>query len=205
MGLTYLEAMPEEPSLFTPSNQEFAVNSTLYRGYYHPSPVYDLIVGNTKRGRLVRNPVTAQLSHCYYYDDQRRLLRVDSYYQGRISHTEYLKREGQMVYGFTVDCSGRLAAVCRETYDNGRIASLSLMHCVCTHGQYRCFEYLEEHYRYDSEGLCTSNFVVYRPGSVHVIYEIYEFQRENGRFVSYVYCMHPDKGYRVAKSKQRKA
>jgi hypothetical protein len=205
MGLIFMENVPGMFSEANGTHKEYAVCSTLHRGYYYPSPVYDLIIGNAKRGRLVRNPTTNNVSHCYHYDGQHRLLRVDSYYQGSISHREYLRQIDQTIFGFTVDCNGDLSAVCREIYNHGRIASLSLMHCVRTQGQYYCFEYIEEHYLYDETGLSASNFVVYRPGSSYIIYEIYEFQRESGRLVSYTNRAHPDRCYRIAKSKQRKA
>ena len=204
-GLIFLGNMPKALPTITASYKEFAACSTLHRGYYHPSPVYDLIIGNAKRGRLVRNSAANNMSHCYYYDDEHRLFRVDSYYRGNVSHTEYLRQTNQTIFGFTVDCNGCLSAVCREIYDNGRIVSLSLMHCVRTNGQYYCFEYTEESYSYDENGLCASNFVVYRPGSPHIIYETFDFQREHGCLISYTNHMHPDRCYRIPKSKQRKA
>lgn len=204
-GLAFVRAVPDTSTMEKPTFKEYAVGSTLHRGYYHPSPVYDLIVGNTKRGRLIRNPITTNTSHCYYYDDQRRLFRVDSLFQGRVAYTEYLYADEQTVYGITVDCNGRLAAVCREIYENGQIVALRLMRCVCMHGQYECFEYLEEHYCYDVEGLCACNYVVYRPRSEYGIYEVYEFLRENGRLVSYVNITKPDRHYLIPKRKQRKA
>ena len=205
MGLIFLKDSRESLRVTTASHKEYASNATIHRGYYHPSPVYDLIVGNSRRGRLIRNSAAINVSHCYYYDDQYRLIRVDSYYQGSVSHTEHLRQDDQMILGFSVDCNGCLSSVCREIYDNGRIVSLNLMHCVRTNGQYYCFEYIEESYCYDENGLCASNFVVYRPGSSYIIYETFEFQRENGRLVSYTNRAHPDRCYRISKSKQRKA
>ena len=205
IGLAFVRTMPETSPVEKTAYKEYAVGSTLHRGYYHPSPAYDIIIGNTKRGRLIRNPITANASQCYYYDDQHRLFRVDSLYQGCLAYTEYLCADEQTIYGVTVDRNSRLAAVCREIYKNGRIAALSLANYVCAHEHYSCFNYMEEHYRYDAQGLCASSFAQYRPGSNHAIYEIYQFHRENGKLVSFVNCAHPEQLYHIAKSKQRKA
>ena len=33
------------------------VNSNMFRGYLHPSPVIDLIVGNIRRGRMLKGDI----------------------------------------------------------------------------------------------------------------------------------------------------
>ena len=49
----------------------------IHRGYYCPSPVLNLIVGNLKRGKLFkRTPEFGRYSYEYGYDSNYRLVRV---------------------------------------------------------------------------------------------------------------------------------
>ena len=46
----------------------------LILGYYHPSPVYDLVVGGVRRGRLLKKPSTKYaLTHQYHFDSREKL------------------------------------------------------------------------------------------------------------------------------------
>jgi ferredoxin-thioredoxin reductase catalytic subunit len=50
---------------------------TIHRGYHCPSLVLDLIVGNAKRGRLLkRKPEFGKYSYEYGFDIENRLIRV---------------------------------------------------------------------------------------------------------------------------------
>lgn len=187
--------------------KEFCINSTIHRGYYNPSPVYDIIVGNTKRGRISANPHAANITHCYYYNQAHELIRVDCFFQNKISYTELFFREDNTIYGFTVDCNNRLSAVSKEIYDDGRIISFALAHCIYIGSECRCFDYLEENYQYDSEGLHICHFMNLVPRSECLIYKVYEFERMDGFLVSYFECLDEKKAnqirYRI--TKRRKA
>ncbi|MEH6949139.1 hypothetical protein V7068_19130, partial [Bacillus sp. JJ634] len=50
---------------------------TIHRGYYCPSPILDLIVGNAKRGRLLkRKPDFGKFTYEYGFDIDNRMIRV---------------------------------------------------------------------------------------------------------------------------------
>lgn len=50
----------------------------LYRGYYCPSPIDDIIIGNVTRGRLYKNkPLKISPDYQYHFDAENRLRCVD--------------------------------------------------------------------------------------------------------------------------------
>lgn len=52
---------------------------TLHRGYYCPSPVYDLIVGNANRGRLLKRRPVVNYDYIYYLNKARQIIMVDGF------------------------------------------------------------------------------------------------------------------------------
>lgn len=173
--------------LATDSQQEkYCVGSTLHRGYYNPSPVYDLIVGNNKRGKLrVRAGRPKNPSHRFSFDQFNRLVCIDSYYQERVAGTEYLCYEENRILGFTVDREGVLSAVSEEVYENSRIVSFALLNCYFDNSQYICFRFHIEQYYYDAEGLQKTHFILLSPQSGQLIDENYQFYRKNGFLTGY--------------------
>lgn len=138
--------------------KEYASGSTLYRGFYCPSPVYDLIVGNTHRGRILKRITKASTpSHEYGFDANGRLLYCKSFYMERHSYTEYLVYGENIVHGITVDRSGRVSTITEEIHAQGKLQQF--LHCLCTptKGGFSCREIDCESYEYDDEGLfrCT--------------------------------------------------
>lgn len=170
------------------AKEEYCVNSTLHRGYYNPSPVYDIIVGNEKRGKLSKNPLAETITHRYYYNLAHALIQIDYIYQNRVSHTEWLCQENNEIYGYTIDCNMRLSAVSREIYKDGRIVSFTLVHCIYNGRKYEWFRYHKENYQYDVEGLRICNFINLVQRSNYLINKVYKFERQNGFLVSYSEC-----------------
>lgn len=51
-----------------------------HRGYYFPSPIFDLVIGNANRGRLVKRPrKDAVYDYVYYKDKDGNLIMADKY------------------------------------------------------------------------------------------------------------------------------
>jgi hypothetical protein len=58
----------------------YGKGGSMSRGYLNPSPVYELIVGNVKRGRLLRHsPKNLAGSYEYYFNQDNRLVYVKEY------------------------------------------------------------------------------------------------------------------------------
>ncbi|MCL2047052.1 MAG: hypothetical protein FWG88_11810 [Oscillospiraceae bacterium] len=58
------------------ARKEYSVGSEgLILGYYHPSPIHDLIVSGVNRGRLLKKPTTKySLTHQYHFDSRNKLI-----------------------------------------------------------------------------------------------------------------------------------
>lgn len=171
-----------EPSL----TSQYCMGSSLYRGYYHPSPVYDLLVGNVKRGRLVKN-IHGSLAPCHHYlfDKDGRLRAIENFYNGCVTHVERLLYLENQRIGINISCHGILNTVTREVYDGERLMCLAIAHCEQIRDYHYCFDYLEEHYHYDEEGLCACDFVAYSPQSGYTMESEFHFERSGGYIVSY--------------------
>lgn len=137
------------------NRMEFASGSDLHRGFYCPSPVFDLIVGNTHRGRILKRVTKrSKPSHGYSFDSDGTLLKCEYYFNGSTAMTEYLNRENNSVFGITVDQSNRLESVTEEVYDQGRIRRYLFGLFVPVGGSEQCCDVTCEEYRYDDTGLC---------------------------------------------------
>ena len=57
--------------------EELCSGSDMFLGFYNPSPVYDLIVGNVHRGRILKRITkSSKPSHKYGFDKDGRLCTV---------------------------------------------------------------------------------------------------------------------------------
>lgn len=138
--------------------REFASKSDLHRGIYCPSPVYDLIVGNTHRGKLLKRMTTnSKPTHTYGFDSKNQLLWCDSIHNGSVTMTEYLITQDNAVYGITYDRTHAAYIITEEVYQDGKL--IQYTHCLCPslNGSAQCVELRCEKYQYDEEGLyhCT--------------------------------------------------
>lgn len=191
-------------SFITPAcNVELCRGSSLHRGYYHPSPIYDIIVGNAKRGKIVRSSCTAKdCSHRYTYTADGKLQHVESFANGKTAYTEYLIYLADKRIGLTIDCYNYLSAISEERFEMGRLASFSLANCIFDGHSYSCYNYHEEQYYYDDIGLFQCDFINFSTSSRYLINEQYSFERTNGYLSAYT---NTTSHIRYAISKKRKA
>jgi hypothetical protein len=99
---------------------------TIHRGYYCPSPVFDLIVGGAKRGKLYkRKPSFGKYSYEYGFDKNGRLMRVKDVNEFTTPDScfdeEYLLYGDNVVYGLEFDHMNELRVVSKCMYDHGNI------------------------------------------------------------------------------------
>lgn len=175
---------------------EYATWGTIPRGFYCPSPVFDLVVGNTKRGKLCsRKPSRAKSWYEYGFDKENRLLWCHEFFNGKPSYSEYLIYEENHVYGIKAD-SERVSTVYDEIYENGRLTRL-------LHGMFlvdnRCRELNVETYEYDDSGITAYTWhnimiplneipaalAAIIPQTPFMRRNRYTFQKENGLACSY--------------------
>ena len=189
--------------------REYASGSDLHRGFYCPSPTFDIIVGKTKRGRLLKRLTSASKpTHEYGFDANGKLLYCKGLLGGQSAAVEYLIYEGQRVYGITFEEDAFPRYLTEETFRDGKLTDYA--HCLflLLDNGYSSREITLEHYEYDDEGLCLCSMDRYCQSSPLPIPEglyqhmgSYRFRRENGLLVSYT----NEKGHEYQVYTQRKA
>ena len=77
---------------------------TLHRGYYCPSLIFDIVVGNVKRGRITSNPVyKKRAEYVYGFDRDNRLIVAEHPY-GK----EIISYDGTTVVGCEFSENGEI-------------------------------------------------------------------------------------------------
>ena len=104
----------------------------LHRGYYCPSPVQDILIGNVKRGSVSKR-MPAKYDHIFYQDASGSLIMVDTYHEFGLSEREFLIYEGKTVIApaFSVHTSAQetplaCVSVCQYS-ETGQIVSYRLL------------------------------------------------------------------------------
>ena len=135
--------------------REYASQSRyLHRGFYCPSPVLDKIIGNAKRGRILKRTTSASKpTHEYGFDASGRLLWCTSFDRGSVLSIEYLIYDEASVYGITFNTFG-IEAITEEIYDGGRL--VRYIHGLCTDcdNAVECRHLECELYSYEDTRLC---------------------------------------------------
>ncbi len=157
----------------------------IHRGYYCPSLIYDIVVGNCKRGNLCReNNPNARYTH-YFDDDNNHIATVWHNEDGAPIITEYILHRGNNSVGFSFDNDGRLQTMAECEYDErGRILAYVLVEFH--HFRDEVTEYYEERYRYSEESVVVetaSLFVGVSPALLNL--NRYVFQTEAGFLKNY--------------------
>lgn len=180
--------------------EESAIQSRyLHRGYYCPSPVYDLIVGNARRGRILKRPnAKSKPTHVYGFDSNDRLLWCQNNEQ---KGKEYLVYEGNRILGISLSVNANFYTISEEIYQNKKLTAVYVAHFHGTHPNNVLLK--AELYDYDDLGLCNAKLFEYIPPqkidpdlkhlpgiellaqpNCHCIGN-YRFTRENDMLVSY--------------------
>ena len=155
----------------------------IHRGYYCPSPVIDLIVGNLKRGRIVKKAPKA--GYRYAFDAEGNMLFVDLLQQGDVEATEYLFMQNGNRYGITVNNDGELESICEEQFAQGELLRYNLATVYPEEDGYFCANLHVETYWRDAHGLKESTKAEYQPYIQNLDEYRCIFERANGFLRSY--------------------
>ena len=137
-----------------PSRTEIGSKSDLHRGFYCPSPVQDAVIGNVKRGKLLKR--LSKRSSTYYvygFDENDRLVWIDHYYNGSLINTEYLLYKNECIYGVKVENDGRITQVTFEKYQGQRIVSYWNVQVLSSRERDPITQMRKEVYDYNQWGL----------------------------------------------------
>lgn len=146
--------------------KEYSNNeSGMYRGYYCPSPVDDLIIGGCKRGKLLKRITKRTNSEReYLFDSNNRLVAVNSLLDWKAVHTEVLIYEDNLVTGIDIDnYDNSVSEISECTYDSDNkitsflTASVSWKKAIRT----KIYEIILEKYSYDESGLNEVEIISY--------------------------------------------
>ena len=108
----------------------------LHRGFYCPSPVIDIVVGGSDRGRLIKNfKNTTSYDYAFHKTKDGRLVMVDQYWFNREAHYPYrreflIERENRIIAPiFEISCANhQLIYLSLCDYDaRGKIVSYRTM------------------------------------------------------------------------------
>ena len=161
--------------------------SNMFRGCFHPSPVFDLIVGNAKRGRKSKGNIRFdKISHRYFLNEDYQLAYIETMHEGNVVHGESLIYEQNKRIGITTGGGGDILGICEEKFENNQIISFAyLSYHEIAKGNVLCHLHWEE-YKYDENGLCTCEFVSnYSPEYKPFTFSQYQFSVQNGMIISY--------------------
>ena len=173
--------------------EELCVKSKLlHRGFYCPSPVLDVLITNSKRGRILVKPTErSHITNRYVYDTSNRLCFVDNYIDDIMVSSEYLIYEDNVIYGVTVGMNGALISVSEEQYLNERIKSYICAFYSGEEYKKRCYQMNYEEYHYDEQGLLDWDYYEIHYGwediapSGFIKHNRYRFVREDGWLKSF--------------------
>ena len=165
---------------------QVATGGTIHRGVYCPSPVYDIIIGKTHRGRILQRPTKrSNLTHQYYFDRNGRLCCIKRLHKGKHVSTEFLFNCDGKTLGFTLELDGSIVAVCEEFHYEEKVQKYCYAE-YCRYNQQRCcFRFRLEEYGYDEDGLHTCDVYTFNPMLQQCNHELYQFERSDGYLSSY--------------------
>lgn len=115
-----------------PAREEYTVNSRyLHRGYYCPSPFLDILIDNTRKGKLRAGPAKRKkISNRYLYDSEDKLFLVESYVPNRFDLSrEFIWSENNKRYGLLFYESGELFGISIEIFDYGKLQNYMILYC----------------------------------------------------------------------------
>lgn len=146
--------------------KEYSNNeSGMYRGYYCPSPVDDLIIGGCRRGKLLKR-ITKRTNpdREYLFDSDDRLVAVNSLLDWKAVHTEVLIYEDNLVTGIDIDnYDNSISEISECTYDSDNKIKSFLTASISSNKTIKTtIEEIElEKYSYDESGLKGTEIISY--------------------------------------------
>jgi hypothetical protein len=167
--------------------EEYGVGGACFhRGFYCPSIVMDLIIGNATRGRAQKTkPKNGRLVRTFGFDENNELILVNN-----PDRTEYIFRAAQSEVGVTVDHYGgmnRISEISVCTYEYGRISSY--IYALC--GFYedpprkRIIELNVEDYQYGTDALIVNRYCKWEFHNNSCKHKRYTFAIHDGYLTSY--------------------
>lgn len=168
------------------SRTEIGSASDLHRGYYCPSLTFDIVVGNVKRGHLLKRLTSRSKKYYVYgFDNDDRMIWCKEFSNSTLVSVEYLIYEGHHRYGFKLSTGLPFFSIAQEEFQNGRITSYLYGHGYHTEEETVWVEWQQECYHYDEIGLAACEVFRVCPAIKDLTHDRLVFSRDNGYLRSY--------------------
>lgn len=157
----------------------------LPRGYYCPSPIFDIVTGNCNRGKLLKR-ITSRSKPTYEYcfNNDNKLIIVNHLYE---KCSEFLKYTDNVVVGITFSRGENveIISVIECLYDtNGRIVSYTVANS--SFNDCHMDQLYKELYLYNQKGLYKAEIFDYlddNQGGI-VNHDIYSFKHDDDGYLN---------------------
>lgn len=149
----------------------------MHRGYYCPSPTFDLVVGKCNRGKLLDSNVNKKVSFEYYFDSQKRLVAViqPSIYSELIIYID------SRSLGLSFDKDKCLNTITECNYKNGTIQAYTRCFYNCYTDDIASYE--KEAYTYKDDLLQATEAYVFLPDTHLLNHEKYTFEHDDMNYL----------------------
>ena len=188
LGERYCEMILQNPDTIRGKavTFEYAAAGNIHRGFYCPSPVYDLLFGYTNRGRIIKGAEAKKARWRFAYDENGRMIYVDRLKGKSVIETEYLFYIGQTRLGVLLDENSIIKNITEEVFEQELLVLYSMATVYPDENDYFCAEFRTEQYIRDEIGLRICEIQDFQP---YVSYfqnkDRIVFERENGYLKSY--------------------
>ncbi len=177
-------AMHYKNTLLTTSvKQENSVGGeTIHRGFYCPSLIQDIVVGNCKRGKLCK-PNNRKITYTYYFDSNDNLIAIR-----QESGIEFITYKKNTSLGVFYDNDNRIQKISECKYDNsGRIKEY--IYALCYNDTIEQLE--KEVYTYLTDSVIVENSILFisdlfENEPINLSLNKYIFSIENNYLTSYI-------------------
>lgn len=123
----------------------------MHRGYYCPSKVSDIYIGNIKRGRIIKKLASnSKPSYLYGFNSKNELILVTRVHE--VGNTyEVIRRQGNIELGIIFSQSLDIEAISKCVFDDGRLQSYTFYHYTFYNSRVSGFD--KEVYEYSDDSL----------------------------------------------------
>ncbi|MBE6948822.1 MAG: hypothetical protein E7456_03145 [Ruminococcaceae bacterium] len=160
----------------------------LHRGYYHPSPIIDIVIGRCDRGNLLKRITKrSKITFKYGFDESGRLVVIKSYSELPNQSKEVIIHNENTVLGISIGDDGTIDYLCEEVYENGKLIELTRA-SYFNHSN-KISDLHKEKYLYDSFGLKTTDMYMYSPDILLLQHIQFNFTHDEEGYLSKYNCV----------------
>ena len=153
----------------------------MHRGYYGPSKIIDIVVGNLKRGRLLKRVKGSKPKYCYGFDENDCLISVRKIFEKFDDEYEFIYYKENEEIGVNFRGDKMSVSVCK--FENGKL--LSYEYFYYDGFDKNISEYWKETYKYSTEQMIV-NWERYYRGEYNILSRnIYNFSIKDGFLSDY--------------------